>query len=128
MYSPQPPLNNGAAAYQMSRSTSAVSLTSSVFAEIINQKSFLEEVLSQKTNQVEVLKAENDRLKHLVKMAENSTNTERQEYESIILDLQDQLSSIHEFYLKAKKQSSEINGIPSSSSSSNIRVNGAKSE
>ena len=114
--SPRPPSTGGSAA--ISRSTSAISLNSSVFTELVNQKSFLEEVLSQKTNQVEVLKAENERLKHLVKMAENSTNTERQEYEAIILELQDQLSSIHDFYLKTRKQNGVSNG-------SSVKLNGA---
>ena len=121
VHSPHPPSNNGSGA--ISRSVSAISLNSSVFADLVNQKSFLEEMLSQKTNQVEILKAENERLKHVIKMAESSASNERHDYEAIILELQEQISQMHCNNSKAMNQTPPAN---INSASKNRLSNGAK--
>ncbi len=93
----------------ISRSESAVSLTSSLFADLVNQKSFLEELLSQRINQNEVLKAENDRLKYQINMKEKSSTTQRQDYEAIILELQEQISVLfHNQQADRSKSSSNV--------------------
>ena len=83
--------------------SSIVSSSSNLFVELVNQKSYLEELLSNRDSKIEEMKLENGRLVERLGSSSSETEALVNQYEDIILELQQQVMDLQQQLSVAKK-------------------------